>query len=460
MTETVNVRELALAVLLDVTSGTEYSHIALSGVLDKYQYLEKRERAFLTREVEGTLENLIRIDYIIGQCSKVPISRMKPVIRTILRMGVYELCYMDTVPASATCNEMVKLAGRKGFHGLKGFVNGVLRAIYRLMEQDALSWPDEKKEPVKALSVKTSIPEWILKQWECDYGWERTTQIAAALSAQSPLTVRRNRNLITTDELEKCWQSENVTFTKTEAFSDAYYLSGIDRLQALDSFQKGYFYVQDISSMQVAELALAEYKDADSTAADTTPANMDFVPEPLVLDLCGAPGGKALHAAEILQACGHGHVITRDISKYKVDLINENIARCHAKNIEAQVWDARKSDTSLIGKADIVFCDLPCSGLGIMAKKKEIRYRMTENQERELAKLQREILTVGAEYVKSGGTLMYSTCTIDCKENEQNSAWFLENHPEFSMELQRQIFPEAGKMDGFYIAKFKKTSNI
>jgi 16S rRNA (cytosine967-C5)-methyltransferase len=436
VTDQGNVRELALSVLLDVTSEKEYSHIALKEVLEKYQYLEKTKRAFLVRSVEGTLEHLLLLDYVLNQCASVPVSKMKPTIRDILRLGVHELKYMDSVPASATCNEMVKLAKKKGFRNLAGFVNGVLRNVSRSLSN--IKWPDEQKEPIRALSIETSIQEWVLNQWESDYGTQKMFEIARALDVQPPMTVRVNRTLLTAKALEEEFQKEQVSYEKAKDAEDAYYISGIDSLQKLSSFQKGYFYVQDVSSMQVAKIAEQKAKTAD-----------------FVLDVCGAPGGKALHLAQYLKE--GARVLTRDLTPYKTDLIRQNIARCHIKNVDVQEWDARRFDESLRGKADIVLADLPCSGLGIMAKKKEIRYRMTREKEQELSLLQAEILSVCAQYVKQDGLLLYSTCTIDKMENEDNCRRFLKEHPDFSLMEERKIAPIKGERDGFYIAVMRKT---
>ena len=173
-----NTRELILEILLEVTERGQYSHLVIRSVLEKYQYLDKRERAFLTRVAEGTIQRQIELDYILDQFSKVKVRKMKPVIRAILRMGVYQLKYMDSVPASAACNEAVKLAKKKGFGQLSGFVNGVLRGVSRSLDQ--LTYPEESADAVKAWSVRYSMPEWIVAQWIGDYGKERTKEILAA----------------------------------------------------------------------------------------------------------------------------------------------------------------------------------------------------------------------------------------------------------------------------------------
>ena len=195
MTDTVNTRRLALDVLLEVTEHGAYSNQVLRAVLEKYQYMEKYERAFLTRLVEGTIQHMIELDYVIDQFSKVKVKKMKPVIRNILRMGVYQIQYMDSVPDSAACNEAVKLARKSGFSTLSGFVNGVLRNIAR--NSGSIRYPDEEKEPVLALSVRYSMPEWIVEEWLNAYGMEQTKAILDAFSKEAPITIRTNVTKIT-----------------------------------------------------------------------------------------------------------------------------------------------------------------------------------------------------------------------------------------------------------------------
>ncbi|MDD6182238.1 MAG: 16S rRNA (cytosine(967)-C(5))-methyltransferase RsmB [Lachnospiraceae bacterium] len=433
MTDGVSTREIILDILLAVTRDGEYSHLALSGTLNKYQYLEKQERAFITKVTEGTLEQMIKIDYIINSFSNIRVSKMKPVIRCILRSAVYQICFLDGVPDSAACNEAVNLAGKRGFRNLKGFVNGVLRNIARKKEQ--IVYPDERKQPQEAVSVQYSLPLWLVEQWETEYGMDKTKAMAKALLEEKPTAVRINLNQITKEELIKQLKSEGVDVTESKELPYALFLSGYDYLNKLSGFQEGCFYVQDISSMKVAETA--EPKEGD-----------------VVLDVCGAPGGKSIHIAQMLQ--GTGQVITRDLTSSKVAKIEENIARCRVENMRAECADARVPDESLREKADIVIADLPCSGLGVIGRKKDIKYKMTPEKEQELVALQREILSVVPAYVKSGGTLVYSTCTIHKAENEENVQWLLENHRELHLESMQQIFPDETGNDGFFIAKLRK----
>ena len=392
-TDSVNTRELILEILLEVTERGQYSHLVIRSVLEKYQYLDKRERAFLTRVAEGTIQRQIELDYILDQFSKVKVRKMKPVIRAILRMGL-----------------------------------------------DQLTYPKESVDAVKAWSVCYSMPEWIVAQWIGDYGKERTKEILAASLLEAPITVRTNLERITPEALAERFKEEGVTAVpldteKYPGLSYAYTIFGFDHLNGLSSFQEGLFYVQDISSMMVAEYAAP--KEGDHC-----------------IDVCAAPGGKSIHLAEKLR--GTGHVEARDVSEQKVALIDENIKRCRLTNITAKCQDATVLDEASVRTADVLIADLPCSGLGVLRRKTDIKYRMNPEGEESLVALQRQILSVVCEYVKPGGTLIYSTCTIHAAENEENARWFEQTHPEFALDTMRQMFPEEHLGDGFFIAKFKR----
>lgn len=430
MGNTVNDRELILEILLAVTRDGEYSHIALRNVLENYQYLDKSERAFITRVTEGTLERMIELDYIINQFSKTKVNKMKPVIRTIIRSAVYQLKYMDSVPDSAVCNEAVKLAGKRGFSGLKGFVNGVLRNISRNL--DNVKYPD-KSDTVKWLSVIYSMPEWIITEWLKNYDREMVEKMLQAFLAERPTTIRCNLSQISREELAEELKKEGVKVSRCDTVDSALFISGYDYLGALESFRTGHFQVQDISSMEVAEWA-------------------DPKEEEYIIDVCAAPGGKSLHLADKL--AGKGHVEARDLTPYKVDLIRDNIARIGIDNIEAVCQDATVYDEASEKKADILIADLPCSGLGVLGKKTDLKYKMNPDTQEELVHLQRKILSVVHHYVKSGGKLLYSTCTIHRAENQENAAWFAEQYPEFELVRERQFLPGVDDSDGFYIAEF------
>ncbi|MCD8148286.1 MAG: 16S rRNA (cytosine(967)-C(5))-methyltransferase [Clostridiales bacterium] len=484
MAENVNLRSLVTDILLTVDREGELSHLAIRGVLDKYRYLPRQDRAFIKRVSEGTMERMLEIDYIIDQFSRTKVKKMKPVIRAILRSAVYQLKYMDAVPDSAACNEAVKLAVKRGFSGLRGFVNGVLRSIAR--NKESIVYPSMETEPVWAISIRYSMPEWIVNRF-CDaYGQERCIRILAAYlgedvrepsqmeneqkesidcsdadmrSADSsevmlPLReggrksrvreknpgsrrgtcVRVDTNRKSAEEVCRSLEAQGINVMPHGRLSYAFYISGYDVLDEIPEFSEGILYVQDVSSMMVAEIA--------------QPGEDDFI-----LDVCAAPGGKSLHLAQMMH--GTGMVEARDLTEYKADLIRENISRCRAENMRAVVWDATVFDPEMEEKADIVIADLPCSGLGVIGRKTDIKYRASEEGILELSELQKKILEVVWRYVKPGGTLMYSTCTMTAEENEENTAWFLRQHPQFSLVSERQYLPDEG-CDGFYIAKISR----
>lgn len=427
-----NERELALEILLQIVKEGELGHIVLRRALTQYQYLEKRKRAFVTRIVEGTLERMIEMDYIIDRFSKTPTGKMKMEILLILRSGVYQIFYMDSVPDSAVCNESVKLAKKKGFASLSGFVNGVLRNIARHKKE--VAYPDKSKKR-DYISVRYSLPLWLADRWLKEYGFELTEQMGQAFLKESPLTVRVHTERIEKKELINLLEQEGVCVREDEVYDDVLYLSGYDYLGSLASFQKGYFQVQDISSMEVVRMA----KPGEGAR---------------VLDVCAAPGGKAVHMAQVLK--GTGEVEARDLTDQKVELIRENLLRNGLSNLKITKWDARVLDEKSVGQKDIVIADLPCSGLGVIGRKPDLKYKMTKEAAGSLCALQKEILEVVRRYVKPGGTLVYSTCTVNREENEENTRWFLERFREFELVTQKQRLPGIQKGDGFYIAVFKK----
>lgn len=433
MTNGVSVRELVLDILLEVNEKEQYSHLVIRDVLNKYQYLEKQERAFLTRLAEGTIEHMLELDFIINSFSKVKVNKMKPLIRNLLRMSVYQLKYMDSIPDAAVCNEAVKLARKRGFGQLRGFVNGVLRNIAR--ELNHLQYPDEKLEPVRFLEVTYSVPAWMVEQWIKDFGYDQTKGICESFLKERPITIRTNLTKTTPEALKSKLEAEGVTVEKIEKLPYAFEISGYDYLQALESFAEGLFYVQDVSSMMVAEMAAPEKEN-------------------YVIDVCAAPGGKSSHVAE--KMAGTGMVEARDLTEYKVSLIEENIERHGLTNMTAVQMDATVYDEASKEKADVLICDLPCSGLGVMGKKTDIRYKMTAEKQRDLVQLQRQILDTVYTYVKKGGTLVYSTCTIHKEENAGNVDWFVKKHPEFEVISSEQMSPGGEYHDGFFIAKLRR----
>ncbi len=445
-----NSRELAVSMLLEIMEKDRYSHLVIREVLDKYDYLDSRDKAFMKRVAEGTLERKIQIDAVLNQFSKVPVSKMKPFIRTLLRMSVYQLLFMDNVPDRAVCNEAVKLAGKRGFRNLQGFINGVLRNISR--NKDVIVYPAKEENPSEYLSVQYSMPMWLTEHFIRCYGTDEAEKIFAAFLSATPVTIRVREDM---SEEEKCrltdaWQKDGILAEKHPYLSYAYRMSKMDGLQNLAGFEEGLCTVQDVSSMLVSEVA-------------------DIKSGYRIIDVCAAPGGKSAHAAEKLQ--NTGCVSARDLTEYKVSLIRSTIDRMKLTNIVEQVADATILQKQDIESADIVFADLPCSGLGIMGKKKDIKYHATQEGLTELADLQKKILSVIWQYVKPGGVLIYSTCTVNPAENEENVNWFMQNYP-FETETMApylptalvgeekngmlQLLPGIHETDGFFIAKLRR----
>lgn len=445
----VNTRELILEILLQIEEEGEHSHIAIRNALSKYQFLPKQERSFITRVCEGTLEYRIYIDYVIDSFSKVSVNKMKPQIREILRSAVYQLKFMDSVPDSAVCNEAVKLAQRKGFYNLKPFVNGVLRTIAR--EIGDLELPSREENEVRYLSVKYSMPEYLVEKWKAAYGVKTTEKILEDFLTERPITVRCRTHKASLREIVTSLKSQGVTVEQAPYLPYALKISDYNHILTLETFLQGKILVQDVSSMLVAEAA--------------SPKKGDHI-----IDMCAAPGGKSIHAADKMG--DYGNVDARDVSQYKADLIKENIHRTGVINVEARVQDATVYDPDSEQAADIVIADVPCSGYGVIGKKPEIKYRVTPQKQEEIVILQRTILDRAANYVKPRGELIFSTCTIAKEENEENMMWFLQNYP-FKLESldpylpeelhsettalgYLQLLPGVHKTDGFFIAKFRR----
>ena len=446
MTKKENEREIVLDMLLEILEGDKYSHTVLNHTLKKYQHLEKQERAFITRLCNGTVKQYLTLDYVINHFASLPVQKMKPLIRNLLRLSVYQILYMDQVPESAICNEAVKLAKNRSFTKLSGFVNGILRNIAR--NKDMVEYPNKEKDPTGYLEITYSVPKWLITQLLEQYDFHTVETMLTASVNEKETTIRCNQTTISPEELKKSLEDEGVTVEDSEYLGYAFKIKNYDYLEKLKTFQQGYFAVQDVSSMLVCQV-------------------VDIKENDFVVDVCAAPGGKALQAAEKAKK-----VSARDLTEYKIRLIEENINRMGCSNIETKIWDATESDPDIMGLADVVIADLPCSGLGILGKKSDIKYKLTQKQQKELVELQRQILNIIKDYVKVGGVLIFSTCTVNREENEENREWFLKNF-DFEAEsldhyLPEQLRSESTKngylqllqgvhnTDGFFLAKLRR----
>ncbi len=458
MEQSVNMREVAMLVLLDVEQKNKMLNESLHNMLKRYQYCSKTDRAFLSRLCEGVVERQIYLDYIINAFSKTKVNKCKPLIRVLLRMAVYQMFFMDSVPDEAACNEAVKLAKKKGFHSLSGFVNGVLRNIAR--NKSTIAFPNENDNKEMYLSVMYSTPEWLVTYLLRYYDYETVKGMLQAFMAESRTTIRLNQSKCNMDELKRLLSEKQVETEPSPYVETALRLTDYNYMRRVPGFSDGLFGVQDESSMLVGVLANPKAGD-------------------MIIDMCAAPGGKTLDVADRLRFSEqtmhsdvHGVIISRDVSQQKIDKIQENLERMEFDNVRLEVKDACELDEDMVEQADIVICDVPCSGIGVIGRKQDIKYRLEEKQLSELVTLQRAILANGVQYVKPGGTLMFSTCTVNPKENEENREWLLSN---FSLEpvnitkdlpeiLRSEstdkgylsLIPGKQDCDGFFIAKFKK----
>ncbi len=442
-------REAAVKMLVEVCKDKQFSHVIKTKYLDKIE--EKRERALATRLFEGSLERMLELDYIIDSFSKTPVRKMKPVIAAILRMTVYQLRFMDKIPDGAACNEAVKLAKKYGFAGLSGFVNGVARSIARA---EKIDYPERQKNLQTYLSVKYSMPATIVEQMVEQYGDELAETIFASfLETETGVSVRCMTHSTKIEELKNALEQAGVTVEEGYYSKEALRLYGMDAPERLPMFAEGAFYIQDESSMQAV---LAAGLSGNET----------------VLDLCAAPGGKSVMAADILLSRGNGTVLSGDVSDAKVRLIEENKGRCRLSNLSVRKADATVFRTEDEGRFDVVLADVPCSGLGIIGKKPDIKMFMTREQVRELCGLQKDILKNAVRYVKPGGVLVFSTCTLN-KEENMGGYEFLKKEcgmiaesvePFLKEELWNgtakdgyvQLLPGIHKTDGFFVARFRK----
>lgn len=451
-----NARDMALEVLYAVLEEGAYSNIALNRVLEKYQP-EKIDRGFITELAYGTLRTLNTLDWVLAQFLKQPIGKLPARIINILRMGVYQILYMAKVPDSAACNESANLARTYGHAGTVKLVNGVLRNVVR--SKDQLPYPDIDKDPVKGISVRYSHPEWLVARWVEEYGVSDTEKLCRANNEIPPNAVRTNTLKTSREELQQTLSGEGIDSREGRFAPETLVIDGFKSMGALAAHQTGLFMVQDESSTLVGHA-------------------VNPLPGGLVIDACSAPGGKSTHIAQLMK--NTGRIISCDVHPHKIKLIEENAARLGINIIEPVVLDASDLDRHCPEKADYILVDAPCSGLGVLRRRPEIRWRKQPGEITELQKLQLQLLLSAGSCLKDGGILVYSTCTITHEENIDVVDQFLQQCREFVLNslvghlpeglLQMpgtetmskgyiQFFPHIHGTDGFFIARFKKSGS-
>lgn len=437
-------RQIALKIINDVNANGAYANIALAREINRHK-LSDQDRRFTTELVYGTVKAGATLDWIISHYSSRPLNKMAPVIRDILRLGIYQLFFMTRVPASAACNQAVELAKKYGHAGTVKFVNAVLRNAARAPEKAA--YPDQQENPVLYLSLKYFHPLWLVDRWAGRLGLEATEALCAVNNTTPPLSIRANTIKNSRTELAATLTEEGVVFRLSEKTPEGLVCSEYPALGSLQSLQNGLFQVQDESSMLVAHV-------------------LDPKPGEFIVDACGAPGGKATHIAALMQ--NKGRILSTDLYEHKLALTRENAERLGIDIIETQALDAALLGGLYPLQADRVLVDAPCSGLGVLRRKPDSRWRKSEHNLKDLPVLQQAILNSAADCVRPGGVLVYSTCTTEPEENQDIIAGFLARRPEFSLQMTGeylpvrqqqemiQLWPHIDGADGFFIARLKR----
>jgi 16S rRNA (cytosine967-C5)-methyltransferase len=441
-------RETALKILYDVTENKAYSNISVNKHLGSEKLMDI-DRALATELAYGTVKWLLQIDYIIAKYSSVKLKKLSPWIKNILRLGVYQLLHTDRIPVSAACNTGVDLAKRYGHQASSRFVNAVLRNIAK--SRDDIPYPD-KSDIAEHLSIFYSHPKWLVEKWMAQFGVKFTEELLQSNNEVPEFTIRTNTLKTDRDTLIDMLHKEGIEAEKGRYLDEAVVLKNPSSISRMEAFKNGYFQVQDESSMLSAKI-------------------LDPREGELVIDVCSAPGGKATHLAQLMK--NKGSIIARDIYPHKLKLIEESCGRLGINILRTEIFDACKLDEAMVGKADRVLVDAPCSGLGIIRKKPDIKYTRNENELSEIIGLQREILKNASKYLKVGGCMIYSTCTVQHEENLDNVKAFIEENQGFRMigfetlmpdtleaksaeEGYIQLFPNVNGTDGFFISKITR----
>lgn len=420
-------RALAVEILGRCTGVDGYSNLALDTVIRRND-LNTADRALLTALVYGAIERQITLDYYISVLAKRSVDEIAPQIQNLLRVGLYQLAFMDRIPMHAAVNETVVLAPKRA----KGFVNAIMRAYCRVGKEIAL--PKKEDDPIRYLSVRYSFAESICARFLEEFGLERTEVLLSSFSMQPPLTLRVNTLRTDRERFLKMLCEAGYDAKPTAESRAGIIIRGNAPVRELPGFEEGLFFVQDEASQLCVEAVEAK-------------SGMT------VLDLCACPGSKSFGMALDMQ--NEGAVFSCDLHQNKLSLVESGAERLGISMIKTSAGDARVLRPEWEELADRVLCDVPCSGFGVFAKKPELRYK-DPAKSAQLPEIQANILKTAAKYVKSGGRLVYSTCTLLPQENEQNVERFLQEHPSFSLVRMRTLTPAEDATDGFFFAVLEK----
>lgn len=441
-------REIAVSILVKTQAGS-YSNLLLSQYLN--DNITQKDRALITQLVNGVIQNKLLLDYIMSQFSKIKLSKLTPFVKNAIRLGIYQVYFLDRVPDFAAVNESVNLVKKNEGRKAANFTNAVLRNVLR--HKEMLSFPEKDKDITKYLSVYYSFPPWMVKRWLGLFGADFTEKLCRAFNEPPCLCIRVNTLLTNRNNLLQRLKDEGVHAVPGKFADEAIYILQSPPIHQLKSFEDGLFTVQDESSI-IASLAV------DPKANEQ------------VLDVAAAPGGKSTHMAALMQ--NQGTIVSWDIHPHRVKLIEENASRLKASIVKTRVKDAKILDETMMGSFDRVLIDAPCSGLGVIRRKPDIKWSKKPDDIKALRNEQEHIFFVCSKYVKPGGVLVYSTCSIEPKENEELVEDFLAKNQEFAYDDLRKslpetlhdelkspygyitLYPHIHGTDGFFVARLKR----
>lgn len=443
-----NARQVAIECIYRINEAGGYSNLILDNLLQKYE-VTSRDKALATELVYGSLRMRNNLDWILNQFANRKVEEMDDWTRNLLRLGLYQIKFLDGIPEPVACNETVELTKEYHHKGAAKFVNGILRNIIRNL--DNIDFPPKKDNPVQHIRYKYSFPQWIVQTWVKRYGTAKTIEICRAFNQVPGKFIRQNRLKIEAEELKKELTAAGIGVEAIDKIPQALKINNCSSLSQLDGFQTGFFQIQGLSSILVGHILGPQ-------------------PEERVLDLCSAPGGKTTHLAELMD--NRGEIVANELQENKLNLIQENCNRLGIEIVNTQVGDGREVEFDQ--SFDRILIDAPCSGLGMITKKPEIKWRKKPQDIQALSELQLELLQNASRFLEVGGELVYSTCTITRSENldviekflAQNKEFELINlssrAKEFGIEAEFiqsgtiRLLPTWQAQEGFFIAKLKR----
>jgi 16S rRNA (cytosine967-C5)-methyltransferase len=441
-----NVRDAALSILMAIEKSQAYSNLLLHQTIEKYD-IDIKDRALLTEITYGTLQHKMTLDYYLQPFIK---GKLDDWVRQLLRLSLYQIHYLDRIPNHAAVNEAVEIAKKRSHKGTAGLVNGILRGILR----QGVRSTDEIVDPIERLSIASSHPLWLIQRWVKQFGFEKTETMAFENNIPPAHTVRVNTTRISVQEAIDMLLDEGIVAHQSEVIPECLHIEK-GQVAKTQAYQYGAVSIQDESSM------------IPTYALQVEPGNR-------VLDMCAAPGGKSMHIAEKLN--GEGFLVAVDLHPHKVKLIADQASRLGFENIETRTWDSRELTNEYEEQSfDRILVDAPCSGLGVIRRKPDIKYTKKEEDFASLHKVQTKLLDEAYKLIKPSGLIVYSTCTIDEVENKDTVQEFLANHSDMMLEELNilpeayhhltkngmiQIFPQDFNSDGFFVAAFRKRESV